>query len=343
MLIFKKYPSLENSDREKVIQYMKDTHLDAHEYVVQEKIHGSNLCLITDGHSIQTAKRSGLLSAEDVFYNHQAILAQYAASALQAFQQVKALYPDTKTIAIFGEIFGGAYPHTDVPSVAGALRCQKHIYYSPGNDFCAFDILRNTTQFLDYDTTEHIFKDSHFLYAPALARGDLNTMLAYDSVFLTTLPERMGYPAIPNNMAEGIVIKPAFPSQWKTNAYQFCLKQKNPAYREKIKGGATPVRSQIKKTISQALQDLITEGLSYLTEGRYESVVSKIGTVTPADQGRVMGDYSQDLITDFLKDHETNYNALEKSEQKQWKHTLKKAIGQAVSGWIKENNRDCEA
>jgi Rnl2 family RNA ligase len=338
MLIFKKYPSLENSDREKVIQYMKDTHLDAHEYVVQEKIHGSNLCLITDGQSVQTAKRSGVLSPDDIFYNHQAILTQYEHSALQAFEQVKALYPDTETLAIFGEIFGGAYPHAEVASVPGALRCQKHIYYSPANDFCAFDLFRNGSYFLDYDITEDIFKAAGFLYTPALARGDLATAMAYHPVFPTTLPERLGYPLIPNNWAEGTVIKPAFPSQWETDAYQFCLKQKNPAYREKIKGGATPVRAASKVVLGQALQDLINEGLAYLTEGRYGSVVSKIGPVTPADHRTVMGAYAQDLLTDFLKDHEVAYNALEKSEQKQWKQNLNKSIGKSVSVWLKENS-----
>ena len=50
---------------------------------------------------------------------------------------------------IFGELFGGYYPDKSVPKVQDATRLQQGVFYSPDNDFCAFDLRIYNGSYLD--------------------------------------------------------------------------------------------------------------------------------------------------------------------------------------------------
>lgn len=41
------------------------------------------------------------------------------------FRKVKAVFPETETIVIYGELFGGGYKHKDIEPVKGAVKVQK--------------------------------------------------------------------------------------------------------------------------------------------------------------------------------------------------------------------------
>lgn len=43
-------------------------------------------------------------------------------------------------IFIYGELFGGEYPHPEVNPVSGVQAIQTGVYYSPRIEYCAFDI-----------------------------------------------------------------------------------------------------------------------------------------------------------------------------------------------------------
>lgn len=63
--MFKKYNSIENTYREKATEqvYLHDYGNDV--FVVQEKVHGANFSFITDGTSIQVAKRTSLIAEDE--------------------------------------------------------------------------------------------------------------------------------------------------------------------------------------------------------------------------------------------------------------------------------------
>lgn len=324
---FVKYPSLTNASREKETAYLIE-HFPQMLFVVQEKIHGSNVSFWTDGELCKSAKRSGFLTPEEDFYNHHALLLAHEARLKALFVQLKAQNPALQSIAVFGELFGGLYPHANVPTNRQAVRCQKHIYYSPNNGFCAFDVLcieAETRYFLNAARAQTYFETHDFLYTPSLFEGTLQEALAYDPVFLTPLPERLGLPSLKDNFSEGVVIKPAFSEALADDYARYVFKLKHPKYREHIKGGpSVPTAPPVAWT--EQLTILVQEGKGYITAGRYQSVVSKLSEAERRDFGRLIRDYSADLKADFLLDHGEAYEQLAKIEARHWAKVLNQAI-----------------
>src|SRR6185437_13000718 len=52
------------------------------EWIVTEKIHGANLCLVTDGVTIRAAKRKAFISPGDDFFGHRAVVDRLAPAVL---------------------------------------------------------------------------------------------------------------------------------------------------------------------------------------------------------------------------------------------------------------------
>lgn len=147
---FYKYNSIENSYQTNFIQSIYLSGFGDKEYVVQEKVHGANLSFITDGKKVSIAKRTGFIETDESFYNAIALLKRYK-------KQVKSLFDylsksrKIDNLTIFGELFGGGYPHAEVASDDSAKLIQQGIYYCPNNEFYAFDILIDGKEYLDFD------------------------------------------------------------------------------------------------------------------------------------------------------------------------------------------------
>lgn len=109
--------------------------------------------------------------------------------------------------SLVGEIFGGSYPCKEVPAVKNASVVQRGIWYCPQNDFYAFD-LHDGNGYLGYDEATAILKECGFFYAVPLFRGPLAEALKYPNTFVTTIPALYKLPALPDNISEGVVIKP---------------------------------------------------------------------------------------------------------------------------------------
>ena len=110
-------------------------------------------------------------------------------SVEMAWQLLLVKYPDTKRMYIFGEIFGGKYPHPNVTPIKNATKVQEQVFYCPHNEFYAFDIY-NGQKYLDYFESEDIFKRSGFLYAEALLIAPFDQVLQMSNTFQTKLPEK---------------------------------------------------------------------------------------------------------------------------------------------------------
>ena len=65
---FKKYNSIENAYRKEFLERVAMATIHSNDFVVQEKVHGANFSLITDGVSVLTAKRTTILQDQDNFY-----------------------------------------------------------------------------------------------------------------------------------------------------------------------------------------------------------------------------------------------------------------------------------
>ena len=87
MLEFKKYNSIENTYNKDFMDRIKLEGYDSLQFVVQEKVHGANCCFVTNGETVQFAKRTGWVEV--------------------------------------GEMFGGKYPHPDVSNDTKVMCIQK--------------------------------------------------------------------------------------------------------------------------------------------------------------------------------------------------------------------------
>lgn len=317
---FKPYHPVENSFRDDYLSELKANNLDSGIFVVQEKIHGANLVFITDGNYIRCAKRTGLLGEDEKFYNFQRIRDRYKEQILQTYKLVKDLHPEMGELYIFGELFGGYYPDKSVPKVPDATRLQQGVFYSPDNDFCAFDLRIYNGSYLDIDLSCKILKEAGLLYADILFQGTLEECINYPNDFESTIPSKLALPLLPNNIVEGTVIKP-MQVKFLPSKDRVILKNKNSKYAETIvkrdKNKRPPVQ------ISDRVKGLQLESENYVTENRLIAVMSKLGQLDLAQLfktkqiGRVLGPFAQDTVESFLKDFDDEFYQLEKSEQKQ--------------------------
>lgn len=335
MLEFKKYSSIENSyNREFMERIMAEMPTDL-EYVVQEKVHGANISFLCDGQDIQFAKRTSVVSEDEKFYNYEELLDAYRERVLKLFANVKKRYSGVKSISVFGEMFGGLYPHEEVQRIGRLPLIQKGVFYTPTHEFYGFDIYifdAQEAKYLSVTETNEIFEQEGFFYARTLFRGSLAECLKYPNQFESFIPQWLGLPAIEDNICEGIVIRPEKPMFFR-NGSRLLIKSKNERFAEKKSIKKHNKIVALQPEYSKELKVLMNEVAAYVTENRLNNVVSHIGEVqVPKDFGKLMGLFSKDAFNDFLKEQNEAYANLEKAEQK----LLSKELNRLATGLVKE-------
>lgn len=334
MLTFKKYSSIENSFDGAFMEKVRNhTPFDAR-FVVQEKVHGSNCSFLCDGQQIQFAKRTAVVADNEDFYQWQEQAERYRERIFKVYGMLKECFSDLQSIIVYGEMFGGAYPHKAVKRIGAMSAIQKGVYYCPAHDFYGFDIYVYTPDeafYLDVDTTNHIFAEADFLYAETLFEGTLDECLAYPNAFPSTLYKHFGLPEIEDNICEGVVIRPKDPL-YIPNGSRIIIKSKNARFAEKKGVKHAP---KVPKAVPDEVAELFTLAEAYFTAPRLDDVKSHIGEVSfPKDLGRVSGLLAKDVLEDFLKEHAQDYDNLAKQEQKTLNGLLSKRAIDFIKGII---------
>lgn len=309
--MFKKYNSIENSYREKVVEqiylhgYGNDT------FVVQEKVHGANFSFIFDGANVLVAKRTALIEEGERFNNYEYVLENYKDRILTLFSLLKNDIPEVKTIHVYGELFGGSYPHPEVEKLPDMVKVQKGISYSPKNEFYAFDICINKEYYLDVHQSNSYFEKLDIFYAKTLFGGDLKSCLAFPNIFSSYIPKWLELPEIKDNFCEGVVIRPVNNRIFR-NGSRVILKNKNEKWSEKskVKKVVKPIELTAEET---ALWDVL---YSYLTENRLINTQSKLGDFQLKMIGKTIGFFAKDALQDFVKENPLIWNDLEKERKK---------------------------
>ena len=311
--MFKKYNSIENTYREEYLSRIRGHDLWYKTYIVQEKAHGSNLSFwTTDGVDFTTAKRSESLKKDDKFYNHQLLLERHLKQFQSIWTALKSIHQDLNQLTIYGEVIGGNYPHQEVPKAKNAMKVQKGIFYCPGNEFFAFDILINAEKYLDVNEANELFEANGLFYAKTLHEGNIESCLAYPNEFDSTIPAQLGLPALSPNICEGVVIRPKVAARFN-NGQRVILKNKNSKWSEKI---MREKKIRISEPLSEPTKEMIVAIQDYMTENRLNNVISKFGEPEKKDFGKLLGLLNKDAFEDFIKDHKESYELLEKKEQK---------------------------
>lgn len=318
---FQSYSDIENASRLKFINEIIEHGLAYGDWCVTEKCHGSNFSFWVTHNSIKMAKRGGWIEgSEKNFYGHKDVLQTYNKNLCVLFHLISEFYnatPESVNFALFGEIFGGLYPHSDVPKNNSATRVQKGVYYSPDNDFYAFDLKVNGS-FVNYKLFEEFMEASGFFYAKPLFVGDMKSCVAYPNEFQTKIPEWLELPAIENNICEGVVIKP-LDARFFPNHSRVILKNKNERFAEVSHGKAKEKKLHDSIEIIQLTEEekvFAETAVSYINENRLRNVLSKIGDITDKDFGKLLGLFTQDVLKDWRKDNEEKINAIDKDHLK---------------------------
>lgn len=319
MLYFKKYNSIENTYNKDFLERIKLEGYDSLKYVVQEKVHGANCCFITDGKNVHFAKRTGPMEKGEKFYNYEELLTRYRERIILLFSSIKKEYPNTESISVYGEMFGGKYPHSDVKNDSKTMCIQKGVFYCPIHEFYGFDIYLcgiESNKYLSVNETNAFFNEGGLIHAKTLFEGTIDECLSYPNAFQSRIAECLGFPPIEDNICEGVIIRPVEPV-FLRNGSRLLLKNKNSKFAEKKSVKKRQPALFVEPTYSKELNTLLTIAEEYVTENRLDNTISKIGEVTfPKDTGRLIGLLSKDVLEDFLKEHSGTYASLEKSEQK---------------------------
>lgn len=351
-LEFRKYNDIENSFNkefmEKIRFSLAEHNANSQEFVVQEKVHGSNSSFMVAGPDVpvEFGKRSAKLRDGEQFFNWEELMGRYRERILKLYDILKTNRPNVKQAQIYGEFFGGTYPHPDVPVVKGVSHIQKGVYYSPIHEFYGFDIRiweegcteDDPGKYLPVDEVNDLFEKANIFYAKTLFKGLLNDCLKYPNEFQSEIPKWLGLPEIEGNTCEGVVIRPTIPL-YLGNGSRLIIKNKNAKFSEKKsvkKGDKAPGKPA--PQMSEAYQALLPEALAYVVEARLDNVTSKMGQIDSWTKsfGEIMGNLTKDALADFLKEHQAEYDALDKNEQKAINRAINKAGAELIKARIYE-------
>ena len=173
---FKRYSSIENSYRKRFLDKIIEEGHGGETFVVQEKCHGSNFSMYISKDQIRCAKRSGFIKENESFFNYEKVLDKYEPNLRTLFNKLNK-NNDIESVVVFGELYGGNYPHKDVPNV-DVKAVQKGVYYNPDQDFIAFDIKVNGL-YLDVESANIQFLENNIPYTKTLFEGSLEDCLKY--------------------------------------------------------------------------------------------------------------------------------------------------------------------
>jgi len=211
-----RYPSINDADLDQVDKVRREAGL-AVEFVALEKVHGSNFAFETDGRGIEYYSRSKRLGKDEKFVGRSTpvgAMSRYHDMVLEAFRILTgSMTAPVGSIVIYGEYFGGWYPHSDVrqDGPGATAPVQKGIVaYAPDHQFFAFDVCVDGT-YLDFDDASELLRAAGFpLIATSLVRGSFADCMAFDVEGLrTTLPDLLSLPPLSDFcIAEGVIVKP---------------------------------------------------------------------------------------------------------------------------------------
>jgi len=314
---FKKYDSITNSYQEKFIEKIYNNGLGAEDYYVTEKIHGCNFQLIKTVDNYMCGSRNNILyntrkgvkmsyipGASDIMN----LLSNNIRDAFITLQSRKLLKDE---LIVYGEMFGGNYPHEDVKKEK-VKQIQKGVQYCPSHNFLAFDI-RIDGEFVNTDLFIQICEEFGIPFVKPLLKGDLTKCLKYSNEFQTTIPTYYNLPEIENNTCEGVVIKPN--KTLYIGKSRVILKNKNSIFEEKKSSKTEKVA-----VLGGQLNIIMNNLLNYITVNRLINILSHTGTTELGfkDIPNIIPEFNKDILSDFIKQDELGleFELLEKSDKK---------------------------
>jgi Rnl2 family RNA ligase len=260
-------------------------------WVATEKIHGANFVIAADPERIWFGKRKDWLADDAAFFGWQLIAGELAAHARAAADALAA-----PQVVLYGELFGGGYPHPEVAPVAGLSPVQTGVWYAPDLRWHVFDVLvarddDDDGELLAFSDVEALAAGAGIATAPVVARGRHAELDRIVIAAPTVIPAALGLPPLAGNLREGIVLKPdrAGPA-----AARPIIKRKLPDFDDaRFDAGETWSPGHL------TIDELIRWGERLVNPARVASARSKVGTDRAAIIDEIVLDVAIDLATVF--------------------------------------------
>lgn len=166
--------------------------------------------------------------------------------------------------------------------------------------------------FLCYDETEKIFNEVNLQYCEPIKRGKFNELIHFDvEIFESTIHEKYNLPKIPNNIAEGIIIRSLYDRH-------IIFKKKSNKFSEIIA-----------KKINYNTVAFTEDISNYINQNRLNSVLSKCPVLDLSNK-TIINNIAFELVNDAIRDYELNSDTYKdlsnNSKKKLRKITYKLAI-----------------
>lgn len=258
-------------------------------WCVTEKVHGANFSVhVGRAGRLRCAKRTGFLAEHEDFFGHFAMLSRRRAQLVALAEELMTADATVESAVLFGELFGGRYPHATVPADESARPVQTGVWYCPHVEFILFDAAvvcrEGGGSFESYRRVADLAEKHGLLYAKPLLVGPRGECANYNPRFATRLPAALGLPVIEANLAEGVVIKP-----WDVQTPM----RDRPIFKVKVKEfsegeGCAPLAG------GSAMRDYI---LSLVNANRVAAAASKVGS--PEDRDH-WDDIAKLVIADII-------------------------------------------
>lgn len=332
---FRKFPSIENHyDNRFKEGLITHGEFDGQKWYTFEKIHGSNVCFISDGQEYGWCKRTSALQPKDNFPGIDSVCVRYSDLLQSAVRQIRKTdierFPDGTIFYLYGELFGGHYGHQDVPDNKEAKKIQKGISYSPNNEFLVFDIMyklpmNDNDQIeenvpLNFMTVEEMldlcqqFNIPHVpIYSKAIGIHDLDELLRFESHTPTEIYKLYDLPPPTTGIwSEGFVIRPN-KTFFLPNGSRAIIKLKDAFFSEISK----PQNALIPTEVTETIKNGVVKMQDYVNRNRYDTLLSKYGrmNVKGCNDGKVIsktiGLFTEDVQKDFAKDFPDTYTKYE--------------------------------
>lgn len=285
---FKKFPSLENTYRQKEIDMVENLGYSNEPYIVTEKVHGANFSFWlseVDGEvNIRCAKRTSFIDEGEKFFNYKPVLEKYKENLIDLYQDLA-----VDTLVVYGELFGG--------------NIQSGMCYKEDQDFVAFDVVGSNDgnyQVISKDVVFELLETYNIPTIPVIGiYPTLSESLEVQESFTSLLCREDFDGKEEHKESEGVVIEPVTP-RWYPSGSRVYFKKKTKRFLEK--GGKPNVTHKSLEELPVDLKSILTIAFEYITQPRFEAVCSKIGEVTIKDIGKVTGLMTQDILIDMQKD-----------------------------------------
>ncbi|MBC7804802.1 MAG: RNA ligase [Akkermansiaceae bacterium] len=265
-------------------------------WAVTEKIHGANFCFAVVGGKVRGANRRRLLEDDEPFFGWQAVRDTLAPRLQEVASRITSEGGAEEAVFIYGELFGGGYPHPEVKPTPGVAPVQTGIWYAPDIRFAAFDIAVGdgaARRYMDWEKARALLTGASVPCLTPLRIGTYEQATDYPIRFDSTIPATLGLPPLPpgSNLAEGVVVRPVreIITRGAGGRVRPLLKVKIAEFAEDKRfheAQRWQEQSDTNREAGEPLDRLKWEAYCRVTQNRLDAALSKTGAPPARNRGR---------------------------------------------------------